>query len=96
MGKADRGNPTHESSGEDPMGAQTSPSAAALWGFSSDGKPRKRPSRVLFSDLPRALENLTADSFKMLRDVIRFDVNKVSDARLRSMVTAGLGVIGTR
>src|SRR5258708_2200513 len=74
--------------------AQTLPSAPLPWGTGPDGRARKRRSRGLWSDLPRALDNLTVLGMRALQDVLKLPVGSASAAELRSIVTAGLGVMG--
>jgi len=84
------------SSGDEAINPQTELAVLAPFGTAPNGEPRKRATRGILSDLPRALENLTADAFKALREVLRMDVHKVSDARLRAIVMAGGVVRGSK
>jgi hypothetical protein len=86
--------------GESPAGDAGEPQTyhgdtylSAPFGLTPEGKPRKRRLRGFVNDLPRALESLTVDAFRSLQQVLRMDVHGASDARLRAIVTADLGVL---
>lgn len=74
----------------------TRPPIGDKYGVDNAGRRRQRVTRAVLTDLPAALERISGKSLRMLEELISLPVARVSDARLRAMVTGAGVVLGTK